>query len=311
MKPHDQTKPFVSLTGIKTSLFLILSLCHNFSLGQNEVSTYSLQNCYQLLLGQENDEYNVLSGLDLWFNFNENSWPDYVQFITEDFHGNINHFDVQDYVDAGLLKDPFGIGYSPDGYDNIVVGLKALTEGGVFAKNIYTFRFKSDVKKATIRVFNETDNPVTLDLDRELTLNFMNLSEAFLLKPGNDESCLTFENFNVNLENSLDGFCGKTKASLWQVPPIKNAQNQIDPIKVELGINQEIEIENDWCNNCMDATANPSEPDPVPCGCTNFMMNITITPCQGHTMPDNCPSLEFQLPVTVCCVCDVRTTIFD
>jgi hypothetical protein len=97
-------------------------------------------------------------------------------------------------------------------------------------------------------------------LEHKVTMDVLSIEEAFSFTNPLNESCFTFDNFHVNLDDMLDGFCGIATGYLWQVPPLANPNNQIDPIQLDFKYQTSLSTIDGYCENCIHATVSSSFP---------------------------------------------------
>jgi hypothetical protein len=308
---HKNTKTSIYWKHFISILFSgILFITTNLSMAQGANGGLTINNCYQFLnVDDPTEDFNVLKGQKLWFNYAENYWPKALSIKTVDVNNVEKVWSVEDYNGSGLKGDyPYWFHpYTTDeGLD--VVPLKRYSgsaEG--YIKNRYAFSVGEDVKTIELKIWGFPENGEEHLLEHKVTMDVLSIEEAFSFTNPLNESCFTFENFHVNLSSVLDGFCGDAIGYLWQVPPLANPNNQIDPIKLEFKEPISLSTLDGYCESCINATASSSLPEPVPCGCSNFSIDINIKPCQStEPRPIECPDLNFSLPIDICCDCDVR-----
>jgi len=129
--------------------------------------------------------------------------------------------------------------------------------------------------------------------------------------PTNGKSCLTFDDyaFDLNFLN-LDGMC--------VIPTYKLTSKSQYPGYLGLPLNWEsIPFSSStWPNipaNCAnepngpECTANGNEPEPVPCKCINFDLEIKLDACNGDYI--ECPTIVINRDIKICCSCDVRPPV--
>lgn len=95
---------------------------------------------------------------------------------------------------------------------------------------------------------------------------------------GTDQGCLTFDNFQINSTINLDGRCGKVENEL-ALP-----SNGIDPPEVisdgfEFGDYTSFPHLGDHCDECINTTTHYGNPNPVACGCKDFVLKTSLMPC--------------------------------
>ena len=127
--------------------------------------------------------------------------------------------------------------------------------------------------------------------------------------PSNGKSCLTFNNYAFDLDfHGLEGLC--------VLPRYKLTSKSLRPGYLGLPVGWRtrwIEIPYDWppipahCANEPNGghcTSPPHLPEPVPCRCINFDLDIILDPCGGNHIL--CPPIHLKKEVEICCSCDVR-----
>ncbi len=60
------------------------------------------------------------------------------------------------------------------------------------------------------------------------------------------------------------------------------------------------------CEDCYPLSAPHYYPNPVPCGCEEYNLEVTLTPCPTQLCPPLLGILNEN--VTICCSCDIRST---
>ncbi|MFT4523165.1 MAG: hypothetical protein ACI8ZN_002117 [Bacteroidia bacterium] len=135
----------------------------------------------------------------------------------------------------------------------------------------------------------------------------MNLKEPNEVFELETDDCLTFDAFTANLKYNLEGFCGAiSNFTLTLSSPLPAGWdinfNQTIPKGITTGVN----IPEEYCTDCLYATAPHDAPEPEPCKCIKMNLSYSVEPCPNA--PDDCEPLTIETVVEVCCSCDVRAT---
>ncbi|MFT5725453.1 MAG: hypothetical protein ACI9JN_002578 [Bacteroidia bacterium] len=311
-------KLFKSKTKRKTIGIFTLLMASSFSLmAQGPTSSgYALESCYHLLSpSAANPSLNVLNLGDFEFKYSSNAGaqPDHIRIKMYD---QLGEFMGYNYHSIGIADDMFPVIAHPD--HGIVVAANAFDVGsGLWVLNRNTFRFPEEVTRVEITTFHWTGDAGSKTLDpsnRKLTLNLLNGEQAFTLEPTNG-SCFTFDNFHMKYSHILDGFCGYlSDPVLTLAPPPPNGSGWNDQFTQDIDFNRSIQISQpqwqggaSWCDDeCQNATSPYYITQPVTCGCVDFTVKLVLSPCP--TSSENCPPLNLELPLKICCDCDIRET---
>lgn len=275
----------------------------------------AIANCYQFL------EFDPFAGTRNLLNLNGS-----IDFRFTDF-GSPPHFSLTTEVvriqvlDGGIFKDITDLGLGLTLEDDDFEWIYDFEfEGATFPvievdgpdndpnipfinPNTFTLGSYTQVK---FTYFNDQGGK-----DGENTFDLINTAEeAFQMNPTG--SCYTFTPFSFDMSSILDGLCSPSITATLSVPPGSSGASYLPPNFSQIttlnsdgsGSNSFNIPNSTWCDQCIGAFAPYTLPDPVPCGCMDMTMTITIEPC--NTAPSNCPDLELELDLEVCCSCDVR-----
>ena len=228
------------------------------------------------------------------------SGVDYFRIQTFDQDGYELSYDY-----SGLVTSEFPLAtHSRGGFDVVTA---STVVGGNQIFNQEEFSFDTDVKSVLITPYHWTGSAPNQTLDPtnySATLNIKTGAEAFGFEPTNS-TCYTFDNFATTYSNILDGFCGEVSGEVSIVPPVPPGWSSVFSQTFNIEGNTDISTPVDYCiTTCGNATAHYYEPDPVPCGCIDFNLDITILPCDA--MSEVCPNYNFSIAIEICCTCDVR-----
>ncbi len=174
--------------------------------------------------------------------------------------------------------------------------------------NFFTLGNYKSVRLSTLGAINTTPTGST-------KINLVNsVEEAFVMNPDDGANCYTFTPFSYNVNSILDNLCSPDIDIKFQLPSGSMNAGFFPP-----GWSVSKQLDNDgdgsdffntpngtWCDQCIGVTAPYNAPNPVPCGCLNFEVVISIEPC--NNAPTDCEPLEMSFQIEVCCSCDVRET---
>lgn len=127
--------------------------------------------------------------------------------------------------------------------------------------------------------------------------------------PSNGKSCLTFNNYAFDLDfHGLEGLCVLPEYKLT------SKSQKPDYLGLPLGwYTRWIGTPYVWPNipahcanepNGAHCTSAPHLPEPVPCRCIPFDLEIKLGSCGGHHI--DCPPIHIKKEIEICCSCDVR-----
>ena len=297
-------------------LTVLLAGIFTFSKAQGPSSIgFDIASCYHVLQPNNQDvTYNVLNLGLFHFNFSNNmgAVPDRIRVETYDENGSPIPFD---YQYSGLSDDKFPEIYHPD-YAHLASTYAYDIETNKFIFNQNMFEFNANVKSVVITGFHWTGEPGEEVLEANnynIKMNFLSVDEAFDFHSNNGE-CLTFDNFNLGYTTNLDGFCNNIYDPILSVigPPSALMHfNSNVSIPVDFNQNKILSLPsgqdfNGWCTEtCTNVSAPHTAPEPVGCGCINFKVKFTLKPCP-HANAD-CPEINMEKTISICCFCDVRT----
>jgi len=188
-----------------------------------------------------------------------------------------------------------------------VITIKMNVTGG-YEINPNTFTF-GNFNQARLTLF---DNLNTGGIGT-FQANLINtVQEAFPMIPSGNAICYTFTPFSYNISSILDGLCSSNMNINFRLPAGSPHAGYFPPnwnVQQSLSNNgsriDNFNIPNStWCDQCLNVVAPHYLPDPVPCGCMEIEVMISIAPCSNS--PSGCPTLELAFPIEVCCDCDVR-----
>lgn len=311
-------KIFTSQITIKAAsciAILAASITNGFSQGTTSPG-YDLSSCYHVLTpSNANPTLNVLNVGEFKFNYSNNpgAKPDFIRIQLFNRDGL---FIGYDYDGIGISNNDFPIISHPD-YGQIVSVQRYddLSKKWLVNSNVVTW--SGEIGRVEISSLHWTGDGGNKTLDKstkKLKLNLVSIEDAFTLKSNNDD-CFTFDNFNMSYLHNLDGFCGTLSNPLLKIappPPTGSGWNsefsQQLPLNTIQKINQpEWDGGISWCDDqCTDIIAPHYVVDPVACGCVDFNVKLQMRPCPHADY--NCPDIEIELPIVICCDCDVRET---
>ena len=154
--------------------------------------------------------------------------------------------------------------------------------------------------------------PLVKSLSRisNVKLNFVEETKNFILSPKNGKTCFTFDDFNLNLNNMLSGFCGGIVNS-----KIKLADSSYNSLGLPGNWSRNIDLSESIGTRIpaicgTDPNIDPcsvygNPPYPVPCNCLAFKFEFEITSCLGNEL--ECPNIKVSIPLKICCKCDARS----
>lgn len=155
--------------------------------------------------------------------------------------------------------------------------------------------------------------PLTYLKQYDLDFIFKEFNDIIEIKPTEENGCFTFDNFKFKSDINVEGLCVSPFYKLKYPNLVYN--NNILPIDV-LPYNNMLNspiynINKPSANYCLDlitTTILPpgNYPNPVPLGCIEFDMEITLLPCEYYESDPNCPPLVLNKKINICCSCDIR-----
>lgn len=221
------------------------------------------------------------------------------------------HFELWDWEGAGLVVDFDAMGLLRNGHHMYLDMVSAkYYDNEVYHYNTNLFYLGDSVKSLTI-------TPVAISggvysYGARIHIDLKTPQEAFTFE-SIDDNCFTFDDFSVVYSTILDNLCHPPDARLKSVPPSLPGW-QLYNEAVDWGSSRTIPTPENFCpDECTGATAPYTTPDPVPCGCIPFELEITLYPCDEMPQVEPpqafaCPPLTFTVPLEICCECDVRET---
>lgn len=232
-----------------------------------------------------------LVGIDKYFG----RW---TEGIALPLHSYIQQVDeVIQVNDASTVLKPFFNVYVADMFDDH----KGFAKDFIFDLLIL---YTSIVKLEIITVSkNEELGRFTFGKSNITTFHIIDKDDIIDAEIGTDQGCLTFNNFQMNGGVNLDGFCGKVRNEL-ALP-----SNSIDPPEVvsdqfEFGDHVSFDYLGDRCEECINMTTNYGNPNPVACGCKDFVLKTSLMSC--YAKEHLCEPLVIYEDIRVCCECDIR-----
>jgi hypothetical protein len=128
--------------------------------------------------------------------------------------------------------------------------------------------------------------------------------------PSNGKTCLRFDDYSFDLNFfGLEGLCVRPDYKL-------TSNNALNPGYLGLPLNWtsgEFTPTNGWpvipvnCTsepNGPECATVPNMPEPVPCKCVDFNLQIELYSCTGDYI--DCPPILLNKLIKICCLCDVR-----
>jgi|GEM_PF-1976784 len=309
-------KFFTSQFIVKTTGFIVLLACSSLpTLAQGPSSIgYSLSSCFHTLTPNNTGKtLNVLNLGEFHFDYTSNAGaqPDFIRIRLYDNTGEVIGYE---YEHMGLGDDIYNVSRHPD-YGMLVAvhGLDVWKEKWLVNKN--AFIFSDYVGSVEITMYHWTGDKGSRTLDPslyQLKLNFVSPDEAFAPK-SNNAPCLTFDNFDLGIDQPLNGFCGRFRSpQLTPRRPIPDGSGWNPNNNYDVVFGQHISIPQpqtdngvSWCDDeRTKQNASPTAPNPVPSGCINFDLKYELEPCANANA--NCPTVDIIKTISVCCTCDVR-----
>jgi hypothetical protein len=299
-------------------IFIFTLFCGNsFGQGPNPPGgSYWIENCYQ------EGEINTLITREfkMWTETN------YIEIIPRDHSGNILplfnaitwslvDYDTIQQNGYGFFSDlPFATYIEETEswvYSSIEAFLTFNTENGDFSD---WFSFSEEVKTVTINLLNwngilgaYTGNPIEINFE----------DPEDLINVTIPEECQTLDDFVFFATHNIEGLCEPLVYNMILPNHIPNSSStnnkKIFPFSGSpFQESNSLEYYEDYCyNECFDPHLPEYplslNPNPIPCGCITFDLEITIKPC-SHMPSPPCEDkiLETTYPFTLCCSCDLR-----
>jgi hypothetical protein len=289
----------------KLYLILVFLLCFGGLIAQNGNQSLKLTNCFQTV-DLDGGTKNIIPFVDYQFLQTGASFYDLVSIEAFDINGIQTTFNYD-----GLTEPPFQLWLNvpiSTPPDPAIVHKDAVELYINGQNNTGKFSFGNDVDYIVITPLN-VDESGNVFSTIPTTLQFTTLLEAITFE--SEQSCFTFDNFKLNLDNILDGFCGDYHFDLkkhWS-----DIADPNDPANVHEDLNIGVETDlinfDDHCAECLGMSAEPPSvnPDPVPCGCRTFEIDLTIEPCPAY-LPEDCDDLHIFTQIDICCECDIRSS---
>ncbi len=220
----------------------------------------------------------------------------------------------------GIVGDLFNLGGGhslSDGIFNWVwigdsiplIEIKKNIEGADYIVNPNVFTF-GNITGTIITTYDQNNT-----IRESINLEFVNnLEDAFAFSPGNSASCYTFDPFKMEFSTVLDNLCEGVDVKL-NIPFGSPASSFFSPnysvsFNDLFGRYSYFKTTNltrtmnngNWCEQCNNIAAE-WVPEPVPCGCVDFDLHITLKSCK------DCPDLDLILSIPICCSCDIRSSL--
>ncbi len=271
-----------------------------------------IKTCFQVLnITEDNLSFSILNN-GTSFRINGvpiSSLPTY--FLIEEW--DINGADVYNYNE--LSDADYSVYNHPTTGDELIEYNKQIN--GSWAVNNNLFHFDSEVTRIVFTEYrDDPNNPGQLVPGFKTTLNVRNPEDIFEAWRWNGsssgapptEKCLEFNDFLLDVTNDLPGFCSNLSAgdiTLTPPTPVGWPSNFSHAVQIKDFQNRTVPTPENYCEDkCSEMEAPPNHPEPVPCGCIEFDLEIILEPCDDANFP--CPTLNFTIPLTICCTCDVR-----
>jgi hypothetical protein len=135
-------------------------------------------------------------------------------------------------------------------------------------------------------------------------LEFVDISGAF--EEIEIDDCNRYNNFSLSAPISLPGFCGGIEFSIKRKPENITDPNAVNEVLLSGFSNLDLLALAPDCEDCYPLSAPHYYPNPVPCGCEEYNLEVTLTPCPTQLCPPLLGILNEN--VTICCSCDIRST---
>ncbi|MCB9246703.1 MAG: hypothetical protein H6606_09770 [Flavobacteriales bacterium] len=231
----------------------------------------------------------------------EPEWPVFYEFEKKS-GSTFSSFTQQDYLNLGFSEDEI---ISLAGFYFLK---SVLNEETPLVWNDLTFSFDLNLS-STYRItpyYVAQQGSISAG-SNDLIIVFVHPSEVLSVSrdPITNPGCNTFDNFIMEVEYDLEGFCGifsntRLESPGWMPP----GWPQDWGVDVEYGDLYTFNIPIGSCDACLNAHAPYDAPLPVPCGCLTLNLGGTIIPCENA--PAECEPTTWWTSVEVCCECDVR-----
>lgn len=285
----------------KVLAVLCFSLSSKLIFAQGVNGFIAVHSCYQtVVFDGPAKSFNMLESTKYKFSYPATSTVDYFRIQTYDANGFELTYDYN-----GLVTTDFPLAIHSTGGFTVVTASTVVGGSQIFNQEL--FSFDSDVKSVLITPYHWTGTAPNETLDPSnytATFNLKTGAEAFSFEPTGN-SCYTFDNFATSYSNILDGFCGTLSAQVSIVPPVPAGWSPVFSQTIDLNGTTDITTPTNYClDECGNMTAPYYLPDPVPCECIDFKLDITVSPCTD--MQSDCPDLDFSIDIEICCSCDVR-----
>jgi hypothetical protein len=289
-------------------LFLSLLILNLFSFAQEPTGGIRLVNCFQNVDVSSSGAYNFLKG-DFRFDvIGTNSNLDYISIEAFDENGDLLQLDPNWY---GLYDSD--LGYIP----KRIVIQKETSSGFQYltwktALDMYVvpngannkwFSIPDEVSKLKIKTYTNVVDTLHIE-GTEIEMNFLSYEESLNLEINNGSSCLSYNNFNLDYSLNVSGFCGNLTSKIKTLPnTIGEPEFSQD---YEFGQTENLEHRAAHCAECLNVSAlpYPVNPNPVPCGCRTYQLEVTYQACSAMYP---CPDVTFIKEISICCNCDVRS----
>ena len=138
------------------------------------------------------------------------------------------------------------------------------------------------------------------------TINFRTAKEAIQVNPITDEyGCVSYDNFKTSYKNNLTGFCGGirfTVESIHEPGTYGDLISKTDELTPGSPLPYNVPFDN-YCSETCHPMKLPVGGH-IDCGCREFNLKTIVYPCSENKENPNCPPLEINKLIEICCVCD-------
>lgn len=142
-------------------------------------------------------------------------------------------------------------------------------------------------------------------------ITFISPDSSFNIAPV-DDHCFTYDNFKFHFETFLSGLCKNptfvlhlADDTLWEQSPMNS---EGFPIQVYTAFNGGPNVGNplnpdSLCDPPVVIPPGPEQPYPR---CTDFTLEVILSPCDEFSTDPRCPLLNIPYPIEICCMCDLE-----
>ncbi len=263
-----------------------------------------LENCFQLIY-LDGGEYTFLDTKMRFGTGGTSNDLDFVNIIPFDKNGNKITYDYAGLVGEGYYMGLDDVLFLDENGEIISKRLNTMemrdTQGALNSK---WFAFDENIGSAEITSITLNDDG-TLQAINTTKINFVGVEDIIDIDL---QKCRTFEDFHLDLNTTVDGFCGDLKAFLSTHP--RDAELGWKNISQQISVNGVSNV-SDLQHHC-----NLSEDNDMtyrqayPSGCENYHLELRIIPCRFRSLED-CTDHLLKFEVKICCKCEEEHTLDD